>query len=85
MRKSSGSIAERSDFAKLSMPVLLMTGAHDRLAPPHEIRAVAERIYDAVPLPNVRFEVVAEAGHVCNLEGPETYNRILSDFLDRLI
>jgi pimeloyl-ACP methyl ester carboxylesterase len=75
---------ERFDFARLTMPVLLMTGEHDRLAPPAEIRAVARRIRNAVPRPDVRFEVIPGAGHVCNLEQPEAYNRHLRDFLGRL-
>ena len=72
---------EQFDFAKLNMPVLMMTGEHDRLAPPPEIRGVAGRILDASPRPNVRFEVIPDAGHVCNVEAPEVYNRHLLRFL----
>ncbi|WP_333818296.1 alpha/beta fold hydrolase [Tabrizicola sp.] len=75
---------ERFDFAKLTMPVLLMTGEHDRLAPPAEIRAVAGRIWDAAPRPDVRFEAIPGAGHVCNVERPDLYNRHLLSFLSRL-
>ena len=75
---------ERFDFARLAMPVLLMTGAHDRLAPPAEIRAVAGRIFDLAPQPDVRFEVIANAGHVCNVEAPETYSRLLLEFLAKV-
>ena len=75
---------ERFDFARLTMPVLMMTGEHDRLAPPSEIRSVAGRIWDAAPRPDVRFEVIAGAGHVCNVERPEDYSRILMQFLGRL-
>lgn len=76
---------ERFDFSKLDMPVLLMTGEHDRLAPPAEIKAVAERILDSTSRPDVRFETIADAGHVCNLERPALYNRYLTDFLSRVI
>lgn len=75
---------ERFDFARLTMPVLMMTGEHDRLAPPAEIRGVAGRIWDSVPRPDVRFEVIAGAGHVCNVEAPEAYTRPLLDLLRRL-
>lgn len=75
---------ERFDFAKLTMPVLMMTGEHDRLAPPQEIRGVAGRIWDATPRPDVRFEVIPGAGHVCNVEKPVAYNRHLLTFLSRL-
>ena len=75
---------ERFDFARLTMPVLMMTGTHDRLAPPVEIRGVAARICDAAPLPDVRFEMIAGAGHVCNLENPAIYTSHLLDLLRRL-
>lgn len=75
---------ERFDFARLTMPVLMMTGEHDRLAPPAEIREVAARIHDLSPRPDVQFEIIDGAGHVCNLEAPEAYNRHLLRFLARL-
>lgn len=75
---------ERFDFAKLTMPVLLMTGEHDRLAPPSEIRGVAGRIWDMAPQPNVQFEVIEDAGHVCNLEAPDQFNRHLAAFIQGL-
>jgi pimeloyl-ACP methyl ester carboxylesterase len=45
---------------------------------------VAGRIWDSAPQPDVRFEVIADAGHVCNVEQPEAYSRTLIDFLRRL-
>lgn len=75
---------EKFDFARLTMPVLLMTGEHDRLAPPAEIRGVAGRIWDAAARPDVRFEVIADAGHVCNVEAPAAYNTHLLTFLRKL-
>ncbi|MGE0279103.1 MAG: alpha/beta fold hydrolase [Rhizobiaceae bacterium] len=75
---------ERFDFSRLVMPVLMMTGEYDRLASPEEIRGVANRILADAPLADVRYETIADAGHVCNLEQPEAYNRILLDFLGRL-
>lgn len=75
---------EKFDFSKLNMPVLMMTGAHDRLAPPAEIRSVAERIFDASATPDVQFEVIAGVGHVCNVEGPADYNRHLTAFVTRV-
>lgn len=77
------------DFSRLTMPVLMMTGEHDRLAPPGEIRAVADTIVAALNargdvLPDVQFEVIDDAGHVCNLERPQAYNRLLQTFLARL-
>lgn len=68
------------DFARLSCPVLMMTGEHDRLAPPDEIRRVAGRIAAQSPGP-VGFEVLRDAGHLCNLDEPEVFNRHLTAFL----
>ncbi len=75
---------ERFDFSRLAMPVLMMTGEFDRLATPGEIRGVAGRIHGDAVLPDVRYETISDAGHVCNVEQPESYNRILLDFLGKL-
>ena len=81
---------ERFDFARLTMPTLLMTGEHDRLAPPSEIRAVAGRILDAAPQmqnarSDVQYETIPGVGHVCNVEGAAAYNAALIPFLARLL
>jgi pimeloyl-ACP methyl ester carboxylesterase len=75
---------ERFDFSRLTMPVLMMTGEHDRLAPPAEIRGVANRIVETAPNASVRFEVIAGAGHVCNVERPDAYNAVLTEFLSEV-
>jgi pimeloyl-ACP methyl ester carboxylesterase len=59
----------------------MMTGEHDRLAPPSEIRGVARRILQEARLASVRFEVIPDAGHVCNVEQPQAYNAILLEWL----
>ena len=74
----------RFDFSKFSMPVLMMTGEHDKLAPPAEIKSVATRIYAASLKPDVRFEVIKGAGHICNVEAPDLYNVPLQEFLTRV-
>ena len=75
---------EHFNFAKLTMPVLFVTGEHDKLATPTEIRSVAQRVHTVSPNPNVRFEVIAGAGHVCNVEAPLAYNDLLQSFLESL-
>jgi pimeloyl-ACP methyl ester carboxylesterase len=75
---------ERFDFSRLTMPVLMMTGEYDRLASPAEIRGVAGRILTQAPWADVRYETIADAGHLCNVEQPEAYSRILLDFLGKL-
>lgn len=76
---------ERFDFSRIACPVLMMTGEHDCLAPPAEIRGVARRIHASAPAPDVGFEIVPGAGHLCNIENPGTYNRHLMRFLGRLV
>jgi pimeloyl-ACP methyl ester carboxylesterase len=75
---------ERFDFSRVTMPVLMMTGRFDRLAAPAEIRGVANRIAEVVPRACVRFEVIEDAGHVCNIERPGAYNRVLGEFLSEI-
>lgn len=75
---------EKFDFSNITCPVLAMTGEHDRLAPPAEIRAVAGRILDASPCPDVRFEVIPGAGHLCNIENPGHYDHHLLAFVQRV-
>ncbi len=75
---------EQFDFSRITCPVLLMTGEHDRLAPPSEIRSVAKRIHASAKNPDVGFEVIRDAGHLCNIENPLDYNSHLRRFLRRL-
>ncbi|WP_292292258.1 alpha/beta hydrolase, partial [Mesorhizobium sp.] len=76
--------SEGFDFSRLTMPVLMMTGEHDRLASPSEIRSVAGRMLDQASRPDIRYETILDAGHVCNVEQPAAYSRILLDFLRKL-
>ena len=76
--------SEQFDFSTLSMPVLLMTGDSDKLAPPDEIQQVANRIHEAASHPDVRFESLERTGHVCNLEAPVAYNAALVSLVRRL-
>lgn len=72
------------DFARITYPVLLMTGEHDILAPPSEIRAVSLRMFNAITAPDIQFEEIANAGHLCNLEEPAQFNLHLLAFLQRI-
>ena len=72
------------DFSKLDMPVLMMTGEHDVLAPPGEIKSVATRIHAATARSDVQFEMIRGAGHLCNVEAPELYNKPMMEFLHRV-
>jgi pimeloyl-ACP methyl ester carboxylesterase len=75
---------ETFDFALIPCPVLMMTGEYDHMASPAEIRGVAQRIHKAASNPDIQLEVIAGAGHICNVEKPERYNQLFSGFLRRL-
>jgi pimeloyl-ACP methyl ester carboxylesterase len=75
---------EKFDFDNIKCPVLMMTGEFDKLASPKEIEQVALRMHQSAPYPDIQFEVIAGAGHICNVEKPERYNQLLSGFLRRL-
>jgi 3-oxoadipate enol-lactonase len=59
----------------ISVPTLVVVGESDALVP----LEVAERMATAIP--GARLEVVADAGHVANLENPDHFNRAFAEFL----
>jgi 3-oxoadipate enol-lactonase len=59
----------------LRMPTLVLVGEHDL----SDFHAIAGRI--AREAPNARLEVIPGAKHVPSLETPETFDRLLLDFL----
>jgi pimeloyl-ACP methyl ester carboxylesterase len=59
----------------LPMPVLLVGGEHDPMAPIEAMR----RLHDA--LADARLEIIPGAGHWLGLECPDRLNRLLLDFL----
>jgi pimeloyl-ACP methyl ester carboxylesterase len=54
----------RGELAKIACPALLLSGARDRLVPPGDVRAAAERI------PGGRFVLVPGAGHRLPRDAP---------------
>lgn len=63
------------DLAAIDVPVLVMAGSADRLAPPSQMQDIARRIRGS------RFVLVEHAGHLLNLERAAQFNRALEDFL----
>ena len=68
---------QREALARIRVPTLVLTGAHDRTAAP----AVAERM--AAHIAGAELVVLADAGHLSNIETPDAFNRTLLDFLQR--
>ena len=63
------------DFATINVPVHIITGSDDRVAPPHIARAMATAI------PSARLTVIEGAGHISNVEAPHAFNAALDAFL----
>jgi pimeloyl-ACP methyl ester carboxylesterase len=62
-------------LGEVSIPTLVLWGESDRIVTPDYGRALAAAI------PNSRFEIVREAGHLPQLEQPEATFRAIDGFL----
>jgi pimeloyl-ACP methyl ester carboxylesterase len=62
----------------IAVPTLVVVGEGDALAPVDVAEAMAKAI------PGAHLEIVPGAGHVSNLENPDVFNRVLSEFLSAL-
>lgn len=73
--------ADRRDnfnfLRRIKVPALVIVGDSDFFTPLGEIEAVAKQI------PGSKFEIIRNAGHVPNLEQPETFNKLLIEFYKR--
>lgn len=65
----------RKDLSKITAKTLVISGKHDHLNPPSEGRICASLI------PNATFIEMQFSGHIPVLEEPDTYNKIIDDFL----
>jgi len=77
--------SEKLDFSKINCPVLLMTGEYDQLAPPSEIREVSNRMHVENIRSDIQFEVIPQAGHVCNIEASLIFNKFALNFINRVV
>jgi pimeloyl-ACP methyl ester carboxylesterase len=72
-------MAARADsvplLTQIACPTLIVMGELDGPTPPSEGKLMADAI------PGARLEIIPQAGHLSNLEQPETFNRVLQDFL----
>ncbi|HVA32366.1 MAG TPA: alpha/beta fold hydrolase [Gaiellaceae bacterium] len=65
----------RDELGAIETPTLVISGAEDPSTTPVEGKALAARI------PGARFEVLANAAHLANVERPDAFNRLLEDHL----
>lgn len=74
-----GALASRPDstplLTEIAMPTLVVVGDADAVVPIDEVRALAAAI------PGARLEVMEGHGHLCNLEQPHRFTRLLQEFL----
>jgi pimeloyl-ACP methyl ester carboxylesterase len=64
----------REALPRIGVPTLVLTGEHDRTAPPDVARRMAERI------PGSRLALLPGAGHLAPMETPAAFNAALLDF-----
>ena len=65
-------------LGRIAVPTLVVVGGEDTLTPPDVARTLAAGI------PGARLVVIEGAGHLANLERPETFNDALRSFLETL-
>jgi 3-oxoadipate enol-lactonase len=63
---------------RIEVPVLLVTGDEDGVAPPQQVRAMAEKLHGAK---STRVVVLPKCGHWTPIERPEECARELREFL----
>ena len=67
---------QRERAAAIRVRTLVVCGSEDKVTPPQLSRELAELI------PGARYAEIEGAGHLSNLERPQEFNRILSEFID---
>lgn len=71
------SFNRREDVGKITQPCCLIAGSEDRNAPATTMQRLSEKMQ------NAQFHCIDNAGHLVNLEVPQSVNRIIDDFLDK--
>lgn len=70
--------AQPAALDRITVPVLLLTGDEDGVAPPQAVRALADRLHAA---PSARVVVLPRCGHWTPIERPEDCARELREFI----
>ena len=69
---------QRDRAANIDVPTLIICGEEDRPTPPslsEELHAIVARS---------RLAIIANAGHITNLEQPAEFNRLVQDFIEEI-
>ena len=67
-----------ADLAAIDVPTLVVVGEEDAITPVKEARAMHEKI------PGSSLQVIAQAGHLSNMERPAAFNHVLTEFVSAL-
>ena len=67
----------RDVLPRVRVPTLLVYGDNDERAP----LFVAEELHSSIA--SARLVVLPDVGHVCNVEAPREFNRVVREFLER--
>ena len=67
------------DLLNITASTLIIVGREDPIRPVSDAAFMHERIR------NSRLEIIEDAAHMANIEQPEKFNRILLDFLNKLV
>ena len=62
-------------LSKINIPTLVICGSEDKLSPPSVMKPMAEKI------PNSKFVLIEEAGHMTPIEKPNEINVAIKNFL----
>ncbi len=73
-RRDSGSL-----LAGIACSTLVMAGAEDTLIPAQEGEGMAKSI------PGARLEIIPQAGHLMNLEQPDTFQSVIGSWIRHII
>lgn len=65
-------------LSKIKMPVLVVAGAEDGIAPAEEMRSMHQKIDGS------EFHAIPECGHLINLEQPSLFNSLVENFLKKI-
>ncbi|MGE3961196.1 MAG: alpha/beta fold hydrolase [Dehalococcoidia bacterium] len=74
----AGRADSRGDLAGIDVPTLVITSSADALISPD----LSKQIADAIP--GARLEMIEGAGHLSNLEAPEEFDRLVSEFVSTI-
>lgn len=70
-------LADQRDRASaIDVPALILCGTEDKVTPPELSNELAGLV------PRARYALIERAGHLCNLERPAEFNRIIGGFIN---